>query len=606
MKIYFRLLKFLRPHLLIFSFSIIFMFISSLLGGVSLGMIIPLFDKLLYNREIIIGRTVPPYLQNIIDWINTLHPMQILNFLIPVIISLFLFKYATTFLSSYLTFGTSQRVVQDIRNSLYEKLLCFSLDYYDRAKTGTIVSRVTYDVSIIQDFICRGTMDFIYQSLQLLVFISIAFFISPEYSMFIIILIPFIIIPVLKVGKKLRKIGFIVQEKMADVNSVLFETVSGIRLVQAFSMEKIEADRFKKYNYGFYKNIMRAFKRTQIIGPATEFIAVVGTALFLWFGVRAVINQNISAGVFILFIGSILSMMKPAKRLTEIYGIAQVSVAAANRIFEVFDQVPTVKEKNVTIDLKNISKSIKFENVQFAYADGELILNGINIDVAVGETVAIVGQSGVGKTTFVHLIPRFYDITGGSIKIDDTDIRDFKISDLRSKIAVVTQETILFNDTVSVNIAFGKSARIGRGVAGGQGASMDEIIDAAKKANAHSFILSLPKGYDTFVGDRGYTLSGGERQRIAIARAILKNAPILILDEATSQLDSYLEKLVQNAIQNLMQGKTVFIIAHRLSTVQNADKIVILENGNISAVGRHDQLMESSDLYKRLYELQFK
>jgi subfamily B ATP-binding cassette protein MsbA len=380
---------------------------------------------------------------------------------------------------------------------------------------------------------------------------------------------------------------------MADITTTLHETISGIRVVKAFSMEGPEAERFRKQNQQFYRLTMKSTKRVIAVSPITEFVGMFCIAIILWVAAKEIISGALSAGAFVTFLAALLSLMKPMKRLTNVYSINQQALAAANRIFEVLDTKETVTDKPDALEMPRFKNNVEFKNVAFSYDDKE-ILKDINLTVRAGEIAAFVGPSGVGKTTLVNLLPRFYDVTKGKIAIDGVDIRDYSLKSLRSQIGIVTQETILFNETVAYNISYGC-----------KNPKKEDIVRAAEIANAHSFIMKMPKGYDTIIGERGFRLSGGEKQRLSIARAVFKDAPILILDEATSQLDTESEILVQEAIDRMMRGRTVFVIAHRLSTIKHATRIYVLDAGRVADVGHHDALIQKDGLYKRLYDMQF-
>jgi len=398
-----------------------------------------------------------------------------------------------------------------------------------------------------------------------------------------------------KIGRKLRKLSKSAQERMADINSLLVETISGVRVVKAFGMEDYESKRFSNQNQNFYKVKMKSIMRMLIMGPITELIgAVFGLMIFAWMGSQ-VIQGNISFGIFALFFGSMMSIISPLKKLSNVNAITQQALAASDRIYDVLDTKPSVVEKSGAENLGIMQSKIELENVYFAYdQDSGNILKDINLEIKAGDIVAIVGPTGAGKSTLVNLIPRFYDPSEGKVTMDGTNLRETTFKSLRGQIGIVTQETILFNDTVKANITYGHLE-----------ASQEDVESAAKKAFAHQFVADMPEGYNTLIGDRGFRLSGGEKQRIAIARAILKNPPILILDEATSQLDSESERFVQEALDKLMIDRTVICIAHRLSTIKKATKIVVLREGQIIGIGQHEELLKSCDLYKRLYETQF-
>jgi subfamily B ATP-binding cassette protein MsbA len=592
MRDYLRLLKFVRPYSGLFFIAILCMAFSALFDGISLSMIVPLADKVLTNKKIIVPAKLPDFLSGLVDKINNTPAELLLNYMAIAILFLFILKGLFGFLQSYLMSDIGQRVVRDIRSKLYVKLQYLSLDYFTHKRGGELISRITNDVKLVENAVSYGSTDLVYQSLQVVLFTFLIFFIYAKLALVAIVLLPVLSFPIIKVGKVLRKLSHRSQETMADINSLLYETILGTRIVKAFNMERYEINKFSGANTNYYKLSMKSIKRMLILGPATEFLgAIAGIFVFFWGG-REVIAGKISFGVFGLFLGSLLSLIRPFKKLSQVNSINQQAVAASNRIYEVLDTKPSIVEKKGAIELAGFSQSIVFENISFSYAEKE-VLKSINLEVKKGQLVAIVGPSGVGKTTLVDLIPRFYDPKRGRILIDGVDIATVTLKSLRQQIGIVTQETILFNDSIKVNIGYGSSQ-----------ANQQQIEQAAQQAHAHDFIQHLPMGYDTFIGDRGVRLSGGERQRIAIARALLKNPPILILDEATSQLDSESERLVQQALDRLIQGRTVFVIAHRLSTVRNAHKIIVLDKGIIIETGSHSELLSRDGLYKKLYQTQ--
>jgi subfamily B ATP-binding cassette protein MsbA len=434
--------------------------------------------------------------------------------------------------------------------------------------------------------------DFIYEGSKVILFTFLIFFIHFRLAFISLVILPLVSFPIIKIGKRLKKLSKIKQERFADINTQVFETISGIRIVKAFCREDYEIERFNRNNYNFYKIIMKTIKRTLILSPLTEFIGgVAGIIIFVLLG-KDVIAGRISFGIFGLFLGALLSLIRPFKKLSQANAIFQQALGVSERIEEVLALRPTVVELPQAIELPPIKNGIVFEHVYFSY-DSQEVLKDINLKVKAGEKIAIVGVSGAGKSTLLDLILRFYDPQKGRILIDDYDIREVTLSSLRRQIGIVTQETVLFNDTVRANIAYGKPD-----------ATIEEIEEAALKANAYDFIKKFPLGFDTVIGERGATLSGGEKQRIAIARAILKNPPLLLLDEATSQLDSESERIVQEALEKLMFGRTVIIVAHRLSTVRDCQRIVVLDKGRIVEEGSHKELIEKNGLYKKLYLLQ--
>lgn len=592
MKDYLKLLKFVGPYKGLFFIAIACMAASAIFDGVSLAMIVPLADKVLTNRKIIIPTKLPDFLAGFVDKINNTPPETLLNYMVVSVLLLFLLKGIFGFFQSYFMSDIGQRVVRDIKSKLYAKIQSLSLSYFTHKRGGELMSRITNDVKIVENAVSYGSTDLIYQGLQIVIFAVVIFFIYFKMALVSFVFLPLISFPIIKVGKALRKLSKRSQEKIADTNSLLYETIMGARIVKAFNMEEYEVNKFNKVNMDYYKLSMKTIKRTLLLNPSTEFLGVIiGVLVFFWGG-REVIAGRLSFGVFGLFLGSLLSLIRPFKKISQVNALNQQAIAASERIHEVLETEATVKEPLQPKILPGFKKSIKFSDVWFSYADTQ-ILKSINLEVEYGQMLAIVGPSGSGKSTLVDLIPRFYDPQKGQLFIDGVDIVEFSLKSLRDQIGIVNQETMLFNDTIAANIAYGKPS-----------ASRKEIEDAAKKAHAHDFILNCPQGYDTVIGDRGVMISGGERQRLAIARALLKNAPILILDEATSQLDSTSERIVQEALDQLVSGRTVFMIAHRLSTVRNASRIVVIDKGEIVQQGSHSQLLEKQGLYRRLYEAQ--
>jgi len=428
--------------------------------------------------------------------------------------------------------------------------------------------------------------------LQVVIFLTLTLCIYAKFVIFIVPPLAILGYLISTVGKKLRKLSKTSQEMMADTNSLLYENIIGARIVKAFNMQEYEIKKFNKVNNDYYRVSMKSIKRMLLLSPATEILGCIAGVFVFVLGGREVIDGKISFGVFGLFLGSVLSTIRRVKKLSQVNSLNQQAVAAGERIYEVLDAKPSVVESSVARELKGFKDRVVFSDVWFSYGDNQ-VLKGVNLDVPYGSVLAVVGPSGNGKTTLLDLIPRFYDPKKGRITIDGVDIKEVSLKSLRQQVGIVTQETILFNDTIRANIAYGLP-----------GATDAEIKQAALQANAHDFISQMLQGYDTVIGDRGMRISGGERQRIAIARALLKNPPILILDEATSQLDSESERIVQEALDRLIRGRTVFVIAHRLTTVRNAHRIVVLDKGRIAESGTHDQLLGKDGLYKRLYSIQ--
>jgi ATP-binding cassette, subfamily B, bacterial MsbA len=595
MKDYLKLLRFIKGHGREFALAVFFMFISSLFQGAQFSLLVPLTDRILTNKKIILPNKVPPFFQDLVDRFNNMD-IDTLFWVVPLgFFTMIVVKMITAFCYDYLMNDLSQKIMRDVRSKVYEKIQHLSLDYFSKKRTGELISRITNDVQTIENAISYAITDMFRQPFMIMIFITMVFVIYFKAALIIFVMFPLIAIPMAVIGKRLRKIAKGSQEKMADINSHLLETISGIRVVKAFGTEEYEINRFKKQNHQFYKLKMKGIKRMLILSPITEIVGTVcGLGIFMVLG-KQVVDGHLSFGVFGLFLGSILQIISPVKKLANVHAINQQALAANARIYEVLDAMPSVVEKPNAIELPAIHQGIKFEGVGFSYdTESGPVLKSINLDINVGELVAIVGPTGSGKSTLVNLIPRFYDPTSGCVTVDGVDLKDVNFRSLRDQIGIVSQETILFNDTVKANIAYGFEL-----------ATQEKIEEAATLAFAHKFVMKMPQGYDTVIGDRGFRLSGGEKQRLTIARAILRNPPILILDEATSQLDSESEKYVQEALDRLMVGRTVIAIAHRLSTIIKADKIVVVEAGRIVGLGRHEELQVTCPLYKRLYETQF-
>lgn len=571
--------------------------ISTLFEGASLTMIVPVVDRVFNNKPIILpqGVEVPAWVEKIVGRLNQLTPLEVLQLIMLTMGIIFLLKGLFLFLQSYLMNVVGQKCVMDVRNQIYHKLQELPLGYYGSKRTGELISRITNDVTLITHAISYGLTDLIYQSMKIIFFSALILSIYWRLALISFIIFPVVIFPVVKIGKKIKKYSLETQKRMADLNSILTETIQGVHIVKAFCREEYEFNRFKEINYQYFKYIIKSIKRMVLVSPLTELITSYAGLIILFIFGKKVIRGELSFGMFGLFMGALMSMVKPFKKLSNVHSINQQALAGSRRIYEILEEKPNIVEKPNAYPIKEFNKEIVFENIWFKYQENEdFVLKNINLRVKKNEIIALVGHSGAGKSTLVSLLPRFYDPQRGRVTIDGWDLRDLKIKALRNLISLVSQEMVLFNSTIWENIAYGKER-----------ASRREIIEAAKKAFAYDFIMKLPNGFDTIVGDRGFRLSGGEKQRLAIARAILKDAPILILDEATSQLDSVSEQFIQQALNNLMKGKTVFVIAHRLSTVQNADKIVVLDKGEIVEVGKHQELIANGKVYQRLYQLQF-
>lgn len=515
--------------------------------------------------------------------------------LVPIIvIVIYIIKggcsYGQTMLMSFI----GQRVVTDLRSQLYNHIQRQPLAFFTNNSTGILMSRITNDVGFIQRAVSEAVTSFLKDSFTLFGLIFVIFYRDWKLAIIATFIFPLTIYPITKFGEKMRKYATKRQVTMGSLTSLLQETISGTRIVKAFGMENHEGKRFSKENERLFTLFMKTVSVRAISSPFMELLGGLGIAAIVYYGGYQVIKGTSSPGTFFSFMAALLLLYEPVKRLTNVNNTIQQGIAAAIRVFGIMDREPEIRNREDSYSLPPISKGIEIRNVSFSY-DKEPVLKNINLAIKSGEIVAFVGMSGGGKTTLVNLIPRFYDVTEGSILIDDHDIRDVTIESLRKQIAIVTQQTILFNETIRNNIAYGDIQK-----------SDDEIVHAARMANAHNFIMNMPKGYDTVIGEQGVRLSGGERQRLSIARALLKDAPILILDEATSSLDTEAEMEVQEALENLMKGRTTLVIAHRLSTIGNADRIIVIVNGIIIEEGTHDTLIAKQGEYFKLYNMQFK
>jgi subfamily B ATP-binding cassette protein MsbA len=595
MQNYLKLLKFLKGYKSLFGVAIVFIIFSSLFEGVQLSFILPVVDRIFENKPIVVPNKVPPFVAHFIAKLNTMDPHTLFWMTPLCFIVLFTVKQVVSFFSDYLMNDIAQGVMRDVRSQLFERIQTLSLDYFSRKRTGELISRITNDVGTIENAVSYAVTDLVKQPFLILVFMGISFMINFKGTLIVLLMFPLIGWPMTLINKKLRKLARNTQEKMADINSHLMETISGVRILKAFGTEKYEIQRFRHQSHDYYKLRMKTFRNMNMMGPITEMVgALCGMAILLVLG-KDVMRGHLSFGVFLLSTISITQVIRPIKRMANVMTIVQQALVANTRIYEVLETKPTVVEKTDALDAGAFKDKIEIQNIDFYYdSPNEMVLHDLNLTIKKGELVAVVGPTGAGKSTLVNLIPRFYDVSKGRILFDGVDVKDVSFKSLRGQVGVVTQEAILFNDSVRNNIAYGTFDVV-----------MDKIEQAARMAFAEPFIVKMPKGYDTMIGDRGFRLSGGEKQRLTIARAIIKNPPILILDEATSQLDSESEKYVQEALDKLMQGRTVIAIAHRLSTIMKANKIVVLEHGKMVGIGRHDDLLFSCPLYRRLYETQF-
>jgi subfamily B ATP-binding cassette protein MsbA len=510
------------------------------------------------------------------------------------IIGLSLLKGTGAYFSDYLMTDVGQRVVRDLRDQLHRHMVGQSAAFFARRTTGQLLSRLTNDVGQVQHVVAETVGDLLQEGLGVVFYAALLFYYDARLAIVCVTAAPIIVYPLAKLGRRLRKTSRRSQEALEHLTHVAGEAYTGHRIVKAFGAEAREGAKFRKASDELYRTNIRVTRIVSVLPPIMEMLGAFAIAGALYYGAHSIAAGRLTSGEFAAFVAALLFMYGPIKKLSRVNASLQQAIAAAERIFEVLDRHTEVRERPGATVLQPFHESVEFREVVFAYDDqAKPILKGVSFTVSRGQVVALVGRSGAGKTTRMNLVPRFFDVTGGGILIDGVDVRDVTLPSLRAQIGIVTQETILFDDTVSSNIAYGRPD-----------ASRAEIEAAARAAHAHEFITTLSQGYETMIGERGQRLSGGQRQRLAIARALLKNSPILILDEATSSLDTESELLVQEALANLMKDRTSFVIAHRLSTVRKADAIVVMDRGRIVDIGRHDELLARGGLYTRLHDLQ--
>lgn len=538
---------------------------------------------------------IPWIIKDMIDEVWADKNGTMLNWIAASIIAIFivrgLFWYGQNYLMSYV----GQSVIIDIRAAVFKKLQRLSVSFYDKNKTGTIMSYVTNDVNALQSAMVENTIEMITEGFILIGSVVAMIYLDWRLTLFTVCTFPVVLWFMEFFGKKIRKTGGRIQECTADITSVLQESVASARVIKSFVREDYEVDRFDVENKANFRANMKNAQLMATLTPVVELVAAIGVTMIIWYGGNNVINGTITAGSLVAFLTYAVNISNPIKRLTRVIGNIQKALAAAQRVFMIIDMPEEIAESRDAKQLPEVSGKVEFQNVSFAYNDKGNVITDLSFSVKPGEVIAIVGPSGAGKSTIANLLPRFYDVNKGDIKIDGHSVREVTLDSLREQVGIVPQETMLFNGSVYNNILYGRLD-----------ATKEEIEAAAKAANAHDFIMQLTDGYETKLGDRGVNLSGGQRQRIAIARAILKNPRILILDEATSALDTESERVVQEALDRLMVGRTSFVIAHRLSTVKNADKILVLEKGNLVESGTHDELLALDGLYAHLYKIQYR
>lgn len=568
--IYKRLVNYLNPHIKRFIGALFCMAVFSAINGATMWLIKNIFDKIFIAKD--------------------MHMLYMITWLVPLV---FLVKGLAGYGQNYLLYFIAQNVVRRLRNELYEKLILLSHDFFVRNSSARLMARVTNDVAVLQNALIRVPTNIIRDGLTVIVMIVVLFYLNWKFAVISLLIFPLAAIPLVQFSRKMRHASREGQKQMAELYASLQETLTGISIIKAFMQELEETKRFYKENDKFYDTQQQFIRVDARSSPIMEFMGAIAVAFILWYGGRDVINGVWTSGSFVAFLTAAFSMYQPIKNFSQTNSLIQQAAAGTERIFEILDQSPSISDSENAYSIAGFKREIVYENLTFHYPEKQNVLDNINLTIKSGEVVAIVGPSGSGKTSLAHLLLRFYDPQQGRILIDGKDIRHGSIESLRGQIGIVPQEMILFNETVRYNISYGR-----------KNATDEEITSAAKAANAHVFISKMPQGYNSVIGERGIKLSGGERQRLAVARAILKNPPVLILDEATSSLDAESEKLVQEAIERLMSNRTVILIAHRLATVKKADRIVVIDKGRIVEQGKHDQLLTQDGVYSRLYNLQ--
>jgi ATP-binding cassette, subfamily B, bacterial MsbA len=594
-----RLLRYSRPYAPHLSASVILMILVGAAQGLTALLIGPIFDRvlnpasaevpvLLINRVPLLHR--PLYLADIIPF--PLH--NVWSLVAVAILMVFFIKGLCDYLGNYLINYVGFSAVTDLRQTVFERVLNQDTHFFEKNSTARVMSSIMNDLEKIQVATSHILADFLRQSFSAVFLLAVVIGTDKKLAFASLTVLPFVVIPTVKLGRRIRRTTRHAQDDAAELNQVLQETLSGNQVVKSFGAEEIEANRFRDRAERLRRSNLRYVAQQAIASPLIEFFGAITIVVLLSYAREQIKTGPMTAGDFTSFVIALLMLYEPMKRLAGIHNIFQQALGASQKVFEYLDRDLQIKDGAAR--LSRFEKSIVFENAGFRYpsAPDGFALDSVSLEVNAGEIVALVGPSGAGKTTLANLVPRFYDVEKGALKLDGRDVRDFRLASLREKISIVAQDTFLFNDTVANNIGYGLA-----------GATREQICEAARNALAEEFISRMPEGYETMIGERGQKLSGGQRQRLAIARALLKNAPILILDEATSHLDTESEMLVQRALQVLMERRTVIVIAHRLSTVRRADKIVVLDRGRIVETGTHEQLIKHGGIYQRLHELQF-
>jgi subfamily B ATP-binding cassette protein MsbA len=604
-KTFLRIVRYVRPHFGALAVANVFMLLFIVFNVISIGLIMPLVD-IVFNPPVL-DASVPTSFsitnlsKYVSHWLSGLvarhNRLDVLLWLTIGIVVSFLLKNLFSFANTMVMAKLEQSIMHQLRVDVYSHLQDLSLSYFVGERKGRLMSSVVNDTRIVHES-AMSLMNGVFRDPpQILLFAGVLFLYDWKLTLMVATMLPVIGLVISRIADQLKKYSVDLQEKMADTMSVLDETFANVRVVKAFGMEEFEKRRFTSESLRFASLVRTILRRRAFAAPMSELFGVLAVAAILWFKGKGVImgEDSMTPGGLILYITVVTQMIQPLKQFGQVFNSVQEGIAAGERVFGLLDTKPLIVEKPNAFTIETFRRSIRYENVSFKYETGDVVLRNVTFEINAGERIAIVGPSGGGKSTLVDLLPRFYDPLEGRITIDGVDIRDLTVASLRGLMGIVTQETILFNDSVRNNIAYGRAET-----------PLEDVIAAAKVANAHEFIMRLPNGYDTRIGDRGTKLSGGQRQRLSLARAILKNPPILIFDEATSALDTESELLVQEAVERTLAGRTSVVIAHRLSTIQHSDRIIVIEKGQIVEEGSHLELIANSNgTYKRLYDLQF-
>ena len=571
-KLYKRILSYSRPYFGLIALGLILASVISAMNGATAWLVKPVLDDIFLAKN-----------------------MTMLKLLPLAVVLVYLVKGFAEYAQACIMRSVGQKIITRLRYELYEHINSMSMSFFERIPSAVLMARITNDVKNLSSVSSKVIADLARETTTLMALLVVIFWRDYKLASISIFVLPLSAIPMVKIGQKLKKLSRKRQEKIAQINNLLQETFIGTKIVKAFCMEDAENTKFGRMNRQLYRLVMKSVRADEITSPLIEFLGSAGLAVVIWYGGYHVIAGNTTPGTFFSFIAALFLMYRPIRKFSKMNNTVQDAMASAERVFSILDTPQDIKDHEDATELPNLKKKLELRDLNFQYNEKDgLVLKDINLEIIKGEMVALVGMSGAGKSTLANLIPRFYDATSGAILIDGMDIRKYTLASLRKNIGIVTQESILFNDSVRYNIAYGRAD-----------CTEDEIVRAAKDAYAHDFIMQLPQGYDSIIGERGCRLSGGQRQRIAIARALLKNPDILILDEATSDLDTESEYYVQKAFENLMKTRTTLVIAHRLSTVINANKILVFDKGRLVDKGHHEELIKREGIYKVLFERQF-